>query len=186
MSDSANLGPKNTKLPSEQNSTYSFLAYKTSGFVMRAKPPNTNEKTPPKLYENPPFFWCQILRMHSPKQPKTLRFNRIRGKNTFWFFWAVSKNLKKRTQTKFTLFWSTTDRARNPFKTSAKCAEGNPDSAWCPDSPFETLFLARIPLLQHIYIYVVELLSGPRFGVFNSYYLGHVCFFEKAVCQKTL
>ena len=36
----------------------------------------------------------------------------------------------------------------------------------------------------YIYIYAVELLSGPRLGVFNSYWLGHVCFFEKVVFKK--
>ena len=36
----------------------------------------------------------------------------------------------------------------------------------------------------HIYIYDVKLLSGPRFGVFGSYYLVHVGFLEVIIWSK--
>ena len=122
---------------------------------MRAKPPNTKKKTPPKLYENPPFFRCQNFSMHRPKQPKTLCFKRIRRKNTFWVFWKSAKKPFKRTDAhEIDTILRTTNRARNPFKTSAKREEGNPDTGWGPDSPLQTPFFARIPLLQHIYIYM--------------------------------
>ena len=48
--------------------------------------------------------------------------------------------------------------------------------------------VARIPLLQHIYIYIyisaVKLLSGPSLGVFGSYYLVQVGFLEVIIWSK--
>ena len=95
MWESANKAPKNTKLPNEQNSTYSFLAYKTSGFVMRAKPPNTNEKTPPKLYENPPFLDATFYACTAKNSQKHYVLNGFAEKILFGFLEECPKTRQK-------------------------------------------------------------------------------------------
>ena len=112
------------------------------------------EKNASKIVRKSPLFWCQIFRTHRQKQPKTLRFKRIRRKNTFCVFWKSAQNpYKDLTRTKSTLFLRTTNRARNPFKTSAKREEGNPDTSWGPDSPLQILFFGQdSPPTAHIYI----------------------------------
>ena len=84
----------------------------------------------------PPFLMPKFRTFRKKKQPKTLRFKRIRGQNTFWGFQHRRGILaKKWPPTKMSLFLSTTYRPWNPFKTSAKWAEGNPDTSRWPGFP---------------------------------------------------
>ena len=121
---------------------------------MRAKPPNTKKKTPPKLYENPPFFDAKIFACTAKNSQKHYVLNGFAEKILFGFFGRVPKNPSKEPmRTKSTLFLRTTNRARNPFKTSAKREEGNPDTGWGPDSPLQTPFFGQdSPPTAYIYI----------------------------------
>ena len=147
--------PKKTRLPEDQNSTYSFSAYKTSGVVMRAKPPNTKKKRLQNCTKIPPFFHAEFFVGTAENSKKHYVLNGFAEKIVFLLLGRVPKNpYKDLMHTKSTLFLRTTNRARNPFKTSAKRSEGNPDTDGGPDSPLEAPFFGQdSPPTAYIYIY---------------------------------